>query len=205
MDAEAEFDELLARYAASDDVAERSRMDDELWARFGTDGAVFISDMSGFSRTTRALGIAHFLSHIHEMRPIIARAIGEHSGILLKAETDNCYAYFREVDDALNASMQVNAELAERNRGKADPDKMFVSIGIDYGRLLLIGELEFFGDPVNTASKLGEDLAARSEILLTRRAMDQVTGDFEKEPDKRQERISGIDIDYVAFDMAIRA
>lgn len=205
MDAEAEFDELLARYAASDDVAERSRLDDELWQRFGTDGAVFISDMSGFSRTTRALGIAHFLSHIHEMRPIIARAIGDHSGILLKAETDNCYAFFPNVDDALSASLQINADLAERNRLKSDPDKMFISIGIDYGRLLLIGEVEFFGDPVNTASKLGEDLAARSEILLTRRAMDRVTVDLEKEPDKRKERISGIDIDYVAFDMAVRS
>ena len=79
---------------------------------------------------------------------------------------------------------------------------MYISIGIDYGRLLLIGEVEFFGDPVNTASKLGEDLAARSEILLTQRAMDQVTMELNKAPDKRQERISGIDIDYVAFDMA---
>lgn len=203
-DAEADFDELLARYAASGDVAERARLDDELWERFGTDGAVFISDMSGFSRTTRALGISHFLSHIHQMRPIIARAIGDNDGILLKAETDNCYAYFREADAALSASLQINEELDEYNRNRAGPDRMYISIGIDYGRLLLIGEVEFFGDPVNTASKLGEDLAARSEILLTQRAMDQVTMELNKAPDKRQERISGIDIDYVAFDMATR-
>ena len=204
-DPEAEFEALLARYAACGDVAERARLDDEMWERFGTDGAVFISDMSGFSRTTRALGISHFLSQIHEMRPIIARAVGDHGGVLLKAETDNCYAYFKEPDNALKASLQINAALAEYNRNRAGPDKMFISIGIDYGRLLLIGEVEFFGDPVNTASKLGEDLAARSEILLTRRAMDKVTIDLEKSPDKRQERISGIDIDYVAIDMATRS
>ena len=76
--------------------------------------------------------------------------------------------------------------------------------GIDWGRLLLIGEVEFFGDPVNTASKLGEDLAARSEILVTKRAMDRVTIALDRVPDKRRDRISGIDIDFVCLDMAIR-
>ena len=52
---------------------------------------------------------------------------------------------------------------------------------------------------------LGEDLAARSEILITQRAMDRTTIDLDREPDRRRERISGIDIDYVCLDMAIRS
>ena len=203
-DPEQEFDELLSRYDRARDVADRARVEEEIWERFGTEGAVLISDMSGFSRATRALGICHFLACIHRVRPVVARGVGENSGILLKCETDNCYAFFPEPDQALAAAIAVNKELDLLNRDQQGADRTYVSIGIDYGRLLLIGELEYFGDPVNTASKLGEDLAARSEILVTQRAMDRVTLDLDREPDRRRERISGIDIDYFCLDMAIR-
>lgn len=203
-DPEDDFDAVLARYSESRDVADRARIDDEIWQAFGTEGAVFISDMSGFSRTTRALGICHFLAQIYRVRPIVARAVGDHGGMLLKAETDNCYAFFPEVDQAIEAAIEINRELDRHNQSRDSSDKCFVSIGIDWGRLLLIGEVEFFGDPVNTASKLGEDLAARSEILVTKRAMDRVTIALDRVPDKRRDRISGIDIDFVCLDMAIR-
>jgi len=203
-DPEGDFDTILARYSDSRDVADRARIDDEIWQTFGTEGAVFISDMSGFSRTTRALGICHFLAQIYRVRPIVARAVGDHGGILLKAETDNCYAFFPEVDQAIEAAVEINRELERHNKTRDSSDRCFVSIGIDWGRLLLIGEIEFFGDPVNTASKLGEDLAARSEILVTKRAMDRVTIELDRVPDKRRDRISGIDIDFVCLDMAIR-
>jgi len=200
--AEEVFDGFLARFSDAGDVAERSKVEEEVWDHFGTHGAVFISDMSGFSRTTRALGICHFLACIRAVRPVVARAVGEHSGILLKCETDNCYAFFPEVDQAIRAAIDINNELHGLNRAGAGPDKLYISVGIDYGKLLLIGEVEYFGDPVNTASKLGEDLAARSEILVTQRAMDHATIELNPEPDKRRERISGIDIDYVCIDMA---
>lgn len=203
-DPEEQFDELLTLYSRSRDVADRARIEEDLWQRFGTEGAVFISDMSGFSRSTRALGICHFLACIHRVRPVVARGVGQHSGILLKCETDNCYAFFPEVNQAVAAALAINRELDQLNQDQLGADKTYVSIGIDFGRLLLIGELEYFGDPVNTASKLGEDLAARSEVLLTQRAMDRVTLELDREPDRRRERISGIDIDYVCLDMAIR-
>ncbi len=205
LDAEEEFDRFLARFSDARDVADRSKVEEEVWDHFGTCGAVFISDMSGFSRSTRALGICHFLSCIRRVRPVVARAVGEHSGILLKCETDNCYAFFPEVDDAIRAGIDINRELDRLNRDEEASDKLYISVGIDYGRLLLIGEVEYFGDPVNTASKLGEDLAARSEILITQRAMERTAMELDREPDKRRERISGIDIDYVCLDMAVRS
>ena len=203
-DALAMFDQLLANYSATSDIVERSRIDDEVWEHFGTQGAVFISDMSGFSRSTRALGICHFLAQIRRVRPIVGQAVADHGGTLIKCETDNCYAYFPVVDSALAASLDINAELAEMNLQLDSNDRAFVSIGIDFGKLLLIGSDEYYGDPVNTASKLGEDLAARSEILLTQRAMDRVSMSVDRDADPRRERISGIDIDYVCFDMAVR-
>jgi hypothetical protein len=42
-----------------------------------------------------------------------------------------------------------------------------VAIGIGYGSLLAIGEHDLYGDEMNLACKLGEDLAQRGEVLLT--------------------------------------
>ncbi|HSQ21131.1 MAG TPA: adenylate/guanylate cyclase domain-containing protein, partial [Blastocatellia bacterium] len=44
------------------------------------------------------------------------------------------------------------------------------SIGIGYGATLVIDEEDIFGAEVNIACKLGEDVAGKSEILLTQSA-----------------------------------
>jgi len=48
------------------------------------------------------------------------------------------------------------------------------SCGIDYGKILIIGHEDCFGEPVNRASKIGEDLAAAGEIFVTKEAMDMI-------------------------------
>src|SRR5256886_5385868 len=51
------------------------------------------------------------------------------------------------------------------------PDEfdMHGEFGIGYGEILVIENEDIFGSEVNLASKLGEDLAQRGEILLTDR------------------------------------
>ena len=44
---------------------------------------------------------------------------------------------------------------------------MLLCVGIGYGRVLRIGDRDVFGQEVNAASKLGEDLATAGEILVT--------------------------------------
>src|SRR5204862_435063 len=72
-----------------------------------------------------------------------------------------------------------------------------ISVGIDYGPILVSDGSDCFGNPVNGASKLGEDIAAAGEILVTREAMAQVP------PNAVAQRAltfsaSGIQIDEVA-------
>ena len=57
---------------------------------------------------------------------------------------------------------------------------------------------DFFGDPVNTASKLGEDLAGPGEILASKPAMDLVpdSSSFRGEPVRLS--ISGLELDAVS-------
>ena len=50
-------------------------------------------------------------------------------------------------------------------------------IGIHYGRLVRLRD-NAYGDTVNIAAKIGEDLAAKDEILVTRAVADRVRDRF---------------------------
>ncbi|HSN50996.1 MAG TPA: hypothetical protein VLS87_00590, partial [Woeseiaceae bacterium] len=58
-----------------------------------------------------------------------------------------------------------------------------------------------FGDPVNTASKLGEDLAIKAETLVTKRALEHSTLRIPETAERMVARISDIQIKYVRLPM----
>lgn len=196
-----EFDRLIAEFAALSDPGEMEEARQRIWEKFGTEGAVFISDMASFSSTSRKIGVCHFLKLIHRARQIIAPLIAQNDGLLLKCDADNCYAFFSNTDDAVRASFDINAELFRHNDEFSLAEQIYLSVGIDYGRVLLIGDMEFFGDPVNTASKLGEDLAIKAETLVTKRAMEHSTLKIPEMAERMVARISDIEIKYVRLPM----
>ena len=55
-----------------------------------------------------------------------------------------------------------------------DDEHPLTSIGIDYGRFLYVNTSDCFGDPVNRAYKLGEDIARPEEILVTQEVRDRL-------------------------------
>jgi adenylate cyclase len=196
-----EFDRLIAGFSALDDAAEMEAARQHIWERFGAEGAVFISDMASFSSTSRKIGVCHFLKLIHRARQIIAPLIAQNDGLLLKCDADNCYALFRNTDDAIRASFDINEDLFRHNDEFSLAEQIYLSVGIDYGRVLLVGDIDFFGDPVNTASKLGEDLAIRAETLVTKRALERSAIAVPETAERMVARISDIEINYVRLPM----
>jgi class 3 adenylate cyclase len=197
----AEFDQLIGQLAAADDKDEQGTIRKAIWDRFGTTGVSFISDMAGFSSTSRSMGVTHFLKLIHRAREIIRPAIVANQGLFLKHDADNCYAFFESPGDAVRAALQINRELFHANQQRNLNEHIFLSVGIDYGELLLIGESDYYGDPVNTASKLGEDLAIRGETLVTERALHHTTISLSENVERIVARISDIEIAYVRIPM----
>ncbi len=197
----AEFDDLIAKFADEPDSDRAEGIRRRIWEKFGTEGTVFISDMASFSSTSRKVGVCHFLKMIHRARSIIAPIIESNRGTLLKCDADNCYAFFPNPDDAIKASFEINAALFAANDAFGIGEQIYLSVGIDYGRVLLIGDLDFFGDPVNTASKLGEDLAVREEVLVTQRAIEQSNFKVPELAERMVARISEIEIQYVRLPM----
>ena len=196
-----EFDQLIAEFADEPDPDRAESIRCGIWDKFGVEGAVFISDMASFSSTSRKLGVCHFLKMIYRARQIVVPVIEANHGILLKCDADNCYAFFESPDDAIKASFDVNAALFRANDEFGIGEQIYLSVGIDYGRLLLVGDVEFFGDPVNTASKLGEDLAVREEVLVTHRAIEHSKFVIPELAERMVARISEIEIKYVRLPM----
>jgi len=196
-----DFDKLIADFADLHDPAEQESARSKIWDKYGTSGAVFISDMASFSSTSRKIGVCHFLKLIHRARQTIAPIIAANNGSLLKCDADNCYAFFARTDGAIQASFDINAALYKSNEMCSMEEQICLSVGIDYGRVLIVGEIDFFGDPVNTASKLGEDLAIKAETLVTRRAIESSEFVVPERAERMTARISEIEIEYVRIPM----
>lgn len=195
------FDRLIADFSEITDPADQEAARSKIWEEFGTEGAVFISDMASFSSTSRKIGVCHFLKLIHRARQTIAPIIAANNGVLLKCDADNTYAFFEHTIDAIRASFDVNAALFKSNELFPIQEQIYVSIGIDYGRVLLIDSADYYGDPVNTASKLGEDLAIKAETLVTDRALEHAEYDVPELAERMTARISDIEIQYVRIPM----
>ena len=200
-EAHAEFDRLIAELAATDDETAQGEIRKAIWDRFGTTGTTFISDMANFSSTSRTLGICHFLKLIHRARETVAPIVRDNNGILLKYDADNCYAFFEDTGDGVQASYDINSALFDDNQKRDIDEHIYVSVGIDHGELLLVGDADFYGDPVNTASKLGEDLAIKGETLVTERALHRTSLTLNENVERMVARISDIEIAYVRIPM----
>ena len=199
------FDQLIADFSDIADADEQEAARGRIWSEFGVEGAVFISDMASFSSTSRKVGVCHFLKLIHRTRQLVTPLIAANNGKLLKCDADNCYAFFDRTDDAIQASFDVNAALFKLNAEYRMEEQIYLSVGIDYGRVLLIDDIDFFGDPVNTASKLGEDLAVKAETLVTKRAIEHSSFKIPERAERMTARISDIKIKYVRIPMTERS
>lgn len=177
----------------------RAEISQEIDSIFAQDKAVFVLDMSGFSRTTRQHGIVSFLLMIHQMQLMARPAIEHHRGLLLKAEADNLFCLFDTVDDAIGTAREIVRRLHTVNLILPENRRLYASVGIGYGRILNVGDHDLFGDEVNLASILGEDVAERGAVLLTSQAHAQL-----KDPAvaTRQEALSlsGLALTYHAVE-----
>ena len=147
--------------------ANKEQLDKRIWDLFGETWCVMFTDLSGFSRNVAKFGIIHFLQTIYESERILIPVIDNYDGILLKTEGDSFLVIFRNVTKGLKCAVEMQQVLTDYNNSKPDEEKVLLCVGLGYGEMLRIGESDVFGFEVNAASKLGEDVAEKGEILVT--------------------------------------
>lgn len=164
------FDALLLRTPEN-----AAAFDREHEARLGTEGSVLVCDSSGFTRITRESGILHFLALLAQSYRLARPIVAEHGGALVKTEADNLIALFSEPAAAVRCALDIQRAHADRNAVVPDAERFELSVGVDHGHYLRLDD-DAFGDAINTAYKVGEDLAHAGEILLTDRLVARLGG-----------------------------
>lgn len=157
--------------------AEREALEREVWARFGAERTVLVLDMAGFSAKVRRFGLLPFLRKIRYMQTVVRPRVEARRGEIVKFEADNAYAVFPEGADAVHCGLEIHADLRRLCDGSPDIDDVQACIGLARGRILLIPGCDLFGDAVNLASRLGEDLARPEEVLADPAVAEAVKGD----------------------------
>lgn len=166
------LDELLDQII--EEPEKRTQIAETIEREFTQRQAVLILDMSGFSRTTQVHGVVAFLMMIHQMRLLAEPTIAACGGTLLKAEADNLYCLFPQVDNAVRAAGEIIRRLTTANVLLPAGRRLYASIGIGFGDILVLEGEDLFGDEVNLTCKLGEDIAQGGVILLTPAARDEL-------------------------------
>ncbi len=124
-----EFEWLLQ--ARNDYPDQTAAIDQQIQDLFSCTQAIFVLDMSGFSRLTLRHGILHFLGMIRRMRVISEPIVLQFEGRVIKQEADNLFAVFPNVMSAIAASFSILEDLAAVNTGL--PDDQDIHVGIGYG------------------------------------------------------------------------
>ena len=181
------FFELIDRMNACQE-AERADLERQVWADYGVEKAVLALDMSEFSLSVRRSGIVSYLGMIRRMQVVTRPVVQTCGGEIVKYQADNLMAVFPRTQQAIAAAVEINRALP------AAPDVTPVSIGIDYGRFLEIPGQDCFGDAVNIAYKLGEDLARPGEVLLSAAAHASLAGDCAYSLRPQRASISGLEL-----------
>jgi len=138
--------------------------------------AILSADVVGYSRlmdddeeaTVRVL---------YAYRDLMKTLIKLHRGRVVDTTGDNLLAEFTSVVDALNCSVKVQKELAERNADLSPERRLEFRIGVNVGDVIEDND-RIFGDGVNIAARV-EGLAETGGICITGRTYDQVKNKLE--------------------------
>jgi len=177
-------------------AGERPGIEAEIWERFGVERALLALDMSQFSLSVRRSGILPYLGLIRRMHAVTAPIVARHGGTVIKYLADNMIATFPATDDAAGAALAINRAIVEGG------ERFTVAMGLDYGRFLLVDDCDCYGDPVNVACKLGEDVAESGEVLLTAAARARLDSSFPHALRETTVSVSGLEVHVFAVEAA---
>jgi adenylate cyclase len=136
--------------------------------------AILAADVAGYSRLIGAdeEGTLNRLRSVRE--EVIDPKIAEHHGRLVKTTGDGLLIEFASVVDALRCAVEVEQEMARRNSGLIEAERIEFRIGVHQGDIV-IESGDILGDGVNVAARL-EGLAEPGGICVSGRVQEDVAG-----------------------------
>lgn len=172
----------------ADKGSDKAAIDAQIWELFGEDWAVMFTDLAGFSRHVAEFGICHFLQVIYESFRVYIPVIEQHGGTLLKVEGDSMMVLFRKPLAAARCAVGMQKASRDYNKKRPEAEKLLLSVGLGWGKVLKFGDQDVYGQEVNVACKLGEDLGTHWSVYCS----DAFHEAVKEEPDVRFEPLSTV-------------
>jgi class 3 adenylate cyclase len=155
---------LEERLTPNADLADVDRRIRDL---FEEEWAVAVTDMAGSSRHVADHGAIPLLCKLHEFKRVARPIFEQAGGLVVKTEDDSFLVLFRRPPDALGCLVRLQRALAHYNATRAEESRLEMGAGLGFGKVLKIGDTDVYGVESDFASRLGEELAGPSEILVT--------------------------------------
>jgi len=169
-------------------------IDTRIHDEFCKEVAIVVIDSCGFSRNVRQHGIVNYLARLERLGRMVEPLIATHGGRVLKFEADNVFALFPDTASAVRFASEAQHNVEIANDPLPAASEIYIAIGVGYGRVLLIENEDAFGDEMNVACKLGEDLAEQGEILVTEAARNALGESDEFRFEDFKVQISGLEL-----------
>ena len=134
--------------------------------------AILAADVAGYSRLMADDDRATVRS-LTEYRQVFAELVEAHEGRIVDTAGDSVLATFESVIEAVDAAIEVQRALAERNEPLAGHRKMHFRIGVNLGDIIVREDGTVYGDGVNVAARL-EGLAEPGGVMVSESAHLQI-------------------------------
>jgi class 3 adenylate cyclase/pSer/pThr/pTyr-binding forkhead associated (FHA) protein len=145
-------------------IRERARVDAEL-ERCRELVTVMFVDIVGSTRFYDEHGDVAGLVMVQKSVEMLVPPIEQHGGTVIKTIGDAILARFTDAKPAVLCAIEMQRNLAERNRDKDVKDEIHIRVAINLGLALLTGN-DVFGDVVNVASRI-ESATEGDEISIS--------------------------------------
>jgi|GEM_PF-168729 adenylate cyclase len=134
--------------------------------------AVLLADIAGYSRLMGQDEPGTHRRVTAILREIVAPAVREHRGRLIRLLGDSVLADFASAADAVQCAIAIQRGTDERNAALAKDQRIRFRIGVNAGEAI-VEENDIFGECVNIAARL-EALAEPGEIFVSGAVYEQV-------------------------------
>jgi TolB-like protein/class 3 adenylate cyclase/Tfp pilus assembly protein PilF len=127
--------------------------------------AILAADVVGYSRLMAAdeQGTHARLKALRQ--ECLEPKIAEHHGRVVKLMGDGALVEFASVVDAVQCAVEIQQEIAERNAGVPDDQRIQFRLGVNLGDVIIEGD-DIYGDGVNVAARL-EALAEPGSVCVS--------------------------------------
>ena len=137
------------------DPDEQHRLGKQIMSRYGKTCAVMFTDLSGFSSSVHAHGVVHSLARVYQTQKQFFPLIESRNGQILKSMGDSLLVVFSEPVQAYYCGLEMLKLESE------------LSVGLGYGDVIQLDGRDVFGNEVNRASRLAEDIGKGGQLLLS--------------------------------------